>query len=204
VSTGNVCYLYNADNFCSNVGQWAPIAGTVLAAFGSLYLILAREMEALQETGATEDLGDTTAHRVSHEFGPVMSRATNETGIARAATAINRISDKLGTAAHAKFDDSSFKHGQARDFPSTPGEHLKNPKLPYIQEQYNPPRDSRGDVTPEFRPIRSRTGSFTNISVSSGLGISGIEGSPGPSSPGITERRGTVSLEVPSPSFHRP
>lgn len=138
---------------------------------------------------------------MSHDFGPLQSRRTNDTGIGRVATAINTIGDKLGSATHAKLDDSNFKLGEARNFPMIPGEMHRNPNLPHIQELYNPPRDAKGDVTPEFRAQRSRSGSFTNLSVSSGLGISGIEPSPGPSTPIVSARRNT--LEVPLPAFHR-
>jgi hypothetical protein len=172
----------------------------VLAVFGSLYLILARKIEGPQDAGGSE-YGDTLGPMISHEFGPFQSRRTNDTSIGKMATAINSIGDKLGSAAHAKLDDSNFKLGEARNFPIIPGEIHRNPNLPHIQELYNPPRDARGDVSPEFRAQRSRSGSFTNLSVSSGLGISGVEPSPGPSTPVASGRRNT--LEVPSPVFHR-
>lgn len=221
----------------ANIGQWGPIATTVFAALGSLYLLLAGKMDAAEEsdTKSFAQHCNCSHHHPSLERLPTLTvqhgagnspdgrasrsmdvdgndlrpsatndlrlsttRRTTDVGNRRkVASTLTTIGNKLGTAAHDKFDTSEFKRGKARDFPFVPAEMQRNPNWAQIREQYNPPRDYLGNVTPEFRPQRSRPGSFTNVSVSSG----GIGAEASSSSPAPARRRDT--LEVPSPAHHR-
>lgn len=232
-----------ADNLCPVVGQWAPIAGTVLAALGSLYLLLAGKTapEKMDPTASPPTpLGHCNcAH---HPFGDervgslhlhpskspevrnadedqsglgitfsqdsrVMTRRQTDNGTSRrkVAEALTKVGNKLGTAAHNKFDTSEFKRGKARNFPMIPAEMERNPNLPRIREAYDPPRDSRGNATPELRSKRSRTGSFnsaiSDIVIGSPSSPGGTPLVPSMSSPTTAPRRNT--LEVPPHARHR-
>lgn len=123
---------------------------------------------------ATRQATHTTVTDALERYGTVgtttSSAAATDAGNRRkVARALEKIGQKLGTPAPGTFDDSAFKMGDAADFPTVPGEEVRNPELEKIKATYNPPRDSDGNATP-LRRQRSRAGSFAG-SVVSGLGI---------------------------------
>jgi len=61
----------------------------------------------------------------------------------------------------AQIDDSEFKHGAARDFPTIPGEEHRNTSLLKIREQYNDSRDADEKAKYRQRP-KSRSKSFVD------------------------------------------
>jgi hypothetical protein len=90
-------------------------------------------------------------------------------GRRKIAKALNAISDRLGSA---NLDTSAFKRGPALDYPTTPGEEIKNRKLRETQEKYNRARDIERDadgIATSLRRSHSR-GSFASAN-SPGLGI---------------------------------
>ncbi|KAF2750116.1 hypothetical protein M011DRAFT_492413 [Sporormia fimetaria CBS 119925] len=194
----------------ASIGQWAPIAGTALAGFSSVYVVVAGEIEAREKHRAAQALStqivvdgsDEARSGPSDDIRRISTSRRAETGMTRLGDALHATVAQLSDAAHAKLDDSEFKRGPARNFPETPGEIHRNANLSVIRERYNPPRDPHGDVTPEFGPVRSRSPSF--ISVHLGLGISGINGSPGSPPLSTPARRDTLEVpSFPSPAFHR-
>ncbi|ORY12982.1 hypothetical protein BCR34DRAFT_282449 [Clohesyomyces aquaticus] len=183
----------------ASIGQWAPIAGTVLAVLGSGLSLLTTNVEEPLEDPMP---GGSPMYQVPQSPSPSIGlvhtistiRAPETTGNTR--RKINRtltaISTKLGTAAH--HDVGEFKREGARDFPETPGEELRNPKLRQVRKSYNPQRDADGMVTPDLRGPRSRASSF----ISNGSENEHIERRD--TTPEPARRRDT--LEVPSPTFH--
>lgn len=69
------------------------------------------------------------------------------------ARTFERVGHILGTPAPDRFDDSAFTTGPAAEFPTTPAEELRNPRLSVFIEKY--------DGTPFYRQ-RSRAGSFVD------------------------------------------
>lgn len=203
-------------------GQWGPIAGTALAAFGTLYSWLAAEYhgreEDLVKPSDTNDVGDGGAEprpsTVSQDFPAATRTRTNDTNRERVGDVMEHITNHLSIATHRRFGANELDP-VARGFPTTPGEHLLNPNLPRIHEVYDPNTENNGS---EPRLGRSRTSSFSNISTS-GLGINTVEAgpsrshtpsgrrhtvdrspSPNPNSPKVTQRRSTVDGSCSSPT----
>jgi hypothetical protein len=88
---------------------------------------------------------------------------TNDKGYRRrVAVLLTTANNYFGTVSPSRFDDSDFKHGEALNFPVVPGEEHRNPKLRQINEQYNPDRDTAGNVTPIPRGRPSRAASFAS------------------------------------------
>jgi hypothetical protein len=207
----------------ASIGQWAPIAGTILAVLGAFYLLLATDgevwktggplTESRPATSQIEQLENPSTHPIRHSETRLQRERSNDAGNRRrVAKSLNKIGDYLGTAAHDKFDISPFRRGPAIDFPEVPGEEQRNAALPQIREVYNSPRDAEGNVTPSLRAARSS--SFTSFAPS-GLGIessftaasSGAQESPGASfeiDPSHTMQHGPArraTLEVPAPTY---
>jgi hypothetical protein len=90
-------------------------------------------------------------------------------GRRKIAKALNALSDRLGSA---NLDVSAFKRGPALDYPTTPGEEIKNRKLKSTQERYNRARDVERDADGIATPLRRShsRGSFASVN-SQGLGI---------------------------------
>ena len=202
-----------ADKFALFIGQWAPIVGTSLAALGSLYHLLAVDMDAVKKKSmqeASTGLITVSSHSVATPGAPEMRRSiSNESGGTpsermptthplapvqdvgnrrKVAKALTEIHNYLGTAAHDRFDDSAFKRGKALDFPEIPGEEHRNRALPQIREQYNLSRDVEGNVTPEQRSRASFTGSIASgsdveISTMSVVGAASPQSLQSPYSP---------------------
>ncbi|KAF2469363.1 uncharacterized protein BDR25DRAFT_326214 [Lindgomyces ingoldianus] len=185
----------------ASIGQWAPIAGTVLAVAGSAMSLLTTNVEVVNEdeskTRSPMEQGARSPSLISELVPTTSNRPLTEVGntrrkISRTLTAIG---SKLSTAAHD--DVGEFKRNEARNYPETPGEQWKNPQLAQIRQSYNPPRDADGNVTPELRGVRSRASSFHSNAPSS-LDIERIETA---ASPRPAARRDT--LEVPAPTHRR-
>ncbi|KAF2494336.1 hypothetical protein BU16DRAFT_71120 [Lophium mytilinum] len=190
---------YQTEPFAS-IGQWAPIAGTVMAALGSLVLLTVNgEITKKQETQ------DPGTHHCNCSHGhhgqgllrqPTLqlppsedhlpsSRSADSTASdvvkepervdagnrKKVANMLTSVGNYFGTAAHD--DVAEFKRGRAVDFPEIPGEEHRNPALAHIRESYNPRRDAEGNLTPSLRKQNSR-GSFMTMGSGTGLGIEGV------------------------------
>ncbi|KAL4868016.1 hypothetical protein BDV12DRAFT_170471 [Aspergillus spectabilis] len=157
----------------ASIGQWAPIVGAGFAVFGSLYLFLTADdakpdNEACKctchESPETEESTDSdrSSSPPAREPSPVHFHPTrsetsdvgNRRGINRA---LMRFATTISIAAHNRLHDHEFQRGPAQDFPEIPAEAQRNVNLIGIRGQYNPRRDSSGNIT------LSRTGS--NISM---------------------------------------
>ncbi|KAJ4347998.1 uncharacterized protein N0V89_009370 [Didymosphaeria variabile] len=162
----------------ASVGQWGPIAGTIFAALGSLYVLLMTGEEEKPSTPhsdnectchcgnhlqrqptftleqdtddspsqiSLDDNGAPMQLRRSHETFITDSthprRSTDPGGRRRVAEMLQRAGDKLGSAAHNKYDERHYNHSRAREFPEIPGENLRNPELNELQRQYSIRRD---------------------------------------------------------------
>ncbi|KAL4926357.1 uncharacterized protein BDV17DRAFT_156239 [Aspergillus undulatus] len=169
----------------ASIGQWAPLVGAGFAIFGSLYLYLTEEDAkpprkcecSCHENGNSPtnqtmkpssspvvneprmaEMAETTSPEIAH-LRPTRRETTdvgNRRGINRA---LMRLATTISIAAHERLNDYEFKQGPALDFPEIPAEEQRSRMLPRIRDQYNPKRDSDGNVT------LSRTGS--NISMAS-------------------------------------
>ncbi|KAL2862807.1 uncharacterized protein BJX67DRAFT_289615 [Aspergillus lucknowensis] len=200
----------------SSIGQWAPIAGAAFAILGSLYLFLTGDdaspapegcecscHESPQTPGSGGHPKQSSSSRDSEQnlvetTTPVPHTAhvrparqpTTDVGSRRK---INRVLVRLGTtlsiAAHDRLHDYEFKQGPALDFPEIPAEEQRNEALHQIREQYNPKRDSHGNIT------LSRVGSNLSVVSSRGRGRSSSNSHGTPPRPS----RQTSSSRSPSP-----
>jgi hypothetical protein len=160
----------------ASVGQWGPIAGTVLAALGSLYVLAMTAEEdqpgsphhttectcgnqlQRQPTFTLEQDGDCSPSRTSLDdhSAPMQLRRSRETfvtdsthprrsidpaGRRRVAEMLQMAGDKLGSAAHNKYDAKQYNNSKAREFPEIPGEAARNPELNELKRQYSLRRD---------------------------------------------------------------
>jgi hypothetical protein len=109
----------------ANVGQWAPIAGTVLAVLGSLYVLLAQAIEHEREHRRHTDIADDEAGSgITHRIAEVVLDVTY---------CINHPIEK-------RFEESDFQLGDASRWPEIPAESLRN--LSQTRSNYNPYRGS--------------------------------------------------------------
>lgn len=97
-----------------NIGQWSPIAGTILAILGSAYLLLAEAMEEEKH----------------HPNGTGITRST--------ARLFMKAGDGFGNIARKIFDDSEFRRGRATGYPEVPGEAKRNAGLSDTISIYSP------------------------------------------------------------------
>ncbi|KAF2812966.1 uncharacterized protein BDZ99DRAFT_486380 [Mytilinidion resinicola] len=182
------------------IGQWAPIAGTVMAALGSLLLLTVNgdvvKKQKVQESGTHHcncshgHHGEGLLRQPTLQLPPSDDHLPSSRGAdsndsdvvkepervdagnrKKVANMLTSIGNYFGTAAHD--DVSEFKRGRAVDFPEIPGEEHRNPALAQIRESYNPRRDAEGNLTPSLRKQNSR-GSFMTMGSGSGLGIEGV------------------------------
>ncbi|KFY69429.1 hypothetical protein V496_00253 [Pseudogymnoascus sp. VKM F-4515 (FW-2607)] len=165
----------------ASIGQWAPIAGTVLAVLGSLYLLMAggaleerdtssvvsedresshsfsRSTRTMDQLNRTQTFDDARSTRPMDQLNRTQTVSTVDVGnrrtIARAIGMFARVADP----APDRFNYDAFRHGPAAGFPTLPGEDQRNAKLPQIKMQFNKTRDVEGSVV---RP--SRAASFTS------------------------------------------
>ncbi|KAF9731965.1 hypothetical protein PMIN03_000083 [Paraphaeosphaeria minitans] len=160
----------------ASVGQWGPIAGTVLAALGSLYVLamtggeehpntpnnpsecacgnhlqrqptfaLEQDSDGSPSQISLDDHGVPIGIRRSHETFVTDStrprRFTDPGGRRRVAEMLQKAGDKLGSAAHNKYDAKQYNNSRAREFPEIPGEAARNPELTELKKQYSIRRD---------------------------------------------------------------
>ncbi|KAK3998101.1 hypothetical protein QBC44DRAFT_313878 [Cladorrhinum sp. PSN332] len=160
-----------------NVGQWAPIVASGMAAFGSLYMLLAET--SIRESDTTgvylqgqcncshhhhSNPGDTEAglgifpvinsERFSQENQRVQPADAGKR--MKIAKGLYSIALRFNTATHDPFEDWILQNSVANNWPEIPGERNRNPMLPQIEEQYNSPRIPEEDA----RSRRSRGNSF--------------------------------------------
>ena len=123
-----------------------------------------------QTAAAGRSLSDSTTNPLQRAF-----TMQDLGGRRRIARTLLRLSDSLGSATPTYLDDSL--RGPALDYPTLPGEELRNDKLLGIMNRFNPGRDADANATPRMRS-RSRAPSFSG-SMNSGLGIN-LDESPSP------------------------
>ncbi|SMQ48058.1 unnamed protein product [Zymoseptoria tritici ST99CH_3D7] len=97
-----------------NIGQWSPLAGTILGIIGSLYLLLTQAITEEKHAPGGEGLGRRSA------------RGAMEVG------------EWFGNVARKVFDDSEFRRGKAMGYPEVPGERERNPGLGDTISIYSP------------------------------------------------------------------
>lgn len=150
----------------ASIGQWAPIVGAGFAIFGSLYLFLTADdreqgpackctchnvegvkRQSLPATDNESDSGRTTTTPEPAHTHPAR-RETDDIGNRRGINrALIRLATTLSIAAHDRLTDYDFQIGRAQDFPEIPAEAQRNKTLQQIRDQYNPRRDSNGNLT---------------------------------------------------------
>lgn len=150
----------------ASIGQWAPIVGAGFAIFGSLYLFLTADdreqgsackctchnvegvkRQPIPATDNESDSGRTTATPEPAHTYPAR-RETDDIGNRRGINrALIRFATTLSIAAHDRLTDYDFRIGRAQDFPEIPAEPQRNKTLQQIRDQYNPRRDSNGNLT---------------------------------------------------------
>jgi len=178
----------------ASIGQWAPIVGTGLALFGSLYVALASmdadesegsHMDASsrppsncspvgREAAAREDAGGVGDQRMTNELARAQTNTTLD-GTRRAVAGwLTNVAEYVGTPQKKSYDDAGFRRGRAMRFPEIPGEEMRNPDLHQIAEQWTS-RD------PSREPSLRRTSGHT-----------------------ARERSNTAdTLQLPSPTYQR-
>jgi hypothetical protein len=127
-----------------NIGQWSPLAGTVLAILGSVYLLLTEAIAAEKSSPGGKGVGRKSARSAM------------------------RVSEWFGSLARKVFDDSDFRKGQATTYPEVPGERQRNPGLGDTISIYSPSVYAPSVYSPSVR--RESAGSSGD---SDGAGASG-------------------------------
>ena len=187
------------------IGQWAPIVASGLAACGSLYMVLA-ETEA--NTPYLDGQCNCSHHHYNnpeeegHGLGIITLTPTdrgsqeknrNEASDAgkrfQVARMLHRISISFGTAGGDPFDDWTFQHSEAANYPRVPGEETRSRHLHQIEAKFNSPQlgdDSNDDARSRRSRANSFTGSVRGTSASKPRppGLSPRASSPRPSSSG--------------------
>lgn len=253
--------MSNADSL-TVLGQWSPIAGTILAAIGSLYLLWTNESftvpaqstsmnepanrDPLQGQPTFQDLSltrspemmsirtpsphalgriptvnepeseyddDTPAHRHQREQEVAFGRNKVRQWFSSAA-------EKMGNAAHERFDVSDFRDEKAHGFPEIPGEGFRNPALERISTQYSLMREESSRAGSTYAPsVISNSGFDDRDSLPPAAPDSPrpdgspprkpkrqdtleVPKSPNEPNPRSPTRRDT--LEVPAPAVHPP
>lgn len=145
----NACDLLTT--FCA--GQWAPIVGTGLALFGSLYVALAAGDPETPEESPTNGSprprsncsphGQESPRRPTNDLARTETHATLEGTRRTVAGWLNTVADYVGTPQKKSYDDAGFRRGRAMRFPQIPGEQMRNPALHQIDEQWTSRDPSR-------------------------------------------------------------
>lgn len=137
----------------ASIGQWAPIVGTGLALFGSLYVALA-SMDANESEGSHMEASSRPPSNCSPDGREAPRRMTNELVRAQTNTTLdgtrravagwlNTVAEYVGTPQQKSYDDAGFRRGRAMRYPALPGEEMRNPALPQITEQWTSRDPSR-------------------------------------------------------------
>lgn len=188
-SENSLLHIQLLTTFCA--GQWAPIVGTGLALFGSLYVALAaEEPKALENPNHNpEDRSRPPSHcsphdsdsprRLTNDLTRTHTHATLEGTRRTVAGWLTTVAEYVGTPQKKSYDDAGFRRGRAMRFPQIPGEAMRNSNLNQIDEQWTSRDPSRAPS------VRSTTGER---------------------GPGTTRERSntTDTLQLPSPTYTRP
>lgn len=133
---------------CIRIGQWAPIVGTGLALFGSLYIALAApETPEGSETNAMSP-PPSNCSPSGIGAGPRQStgdlqRSQTHTTVATlegtrrtVAGWLTTVAEYVGTPQEKSYDDAGFRRGRAMAYPRLPGEENRNPGLNQITREW--------------------------------------------------------------------
>jgi hypothetical protein len=131
------------------IGQWAPIVGTGLASFGSLYVALAAKDSKNSSTlddqpthGASRapsngsPPGSESPRRMMDDLARTQTHATLEGTRRTVAGWLTTVAEYVGTP-------QKKSYGRAMRFPEIPGEGMRNPDLHQIVEQWTSRDPSR-------------------------------------------------------------
>ncbi|KAM0719432.1 hypothetical protein Q7P37_005337 [Cladosporium fusiforme] len=166
-----------------SIGQWAPIVGTGLALFGSLYVALAAtaNLEDSHTDGPSRSpsnrspRGHESPRRLTNDLTRTQTHATLEGTRRTVAGWLTTVAEYVGTPQKKSYDDDGFRRGRAMGFPAIPGEENRNPDLPRFTAQWTSRDPSREPS------VRSRTSGTTR------------------------DRSNTAdTLQLPSPTHNRP
>jgi len=178
--------MWLANMHCT--GQWAPIVGTGLALFGSLYVALA----APETPEGSETLGSPRPPSTCSPNGTGgpsrspgdLARTQTHTTVATlegtrrtVAGWLTTVAEYVGTPQEKSYDDAGFRRGRAMAYPSLPGEENRNPGLSQLTREW-----TNRDLSRE-PSIRRATSTHT-----------------------VTRERSNTAdtLQLPSPTHHRP
>lgn len=179
------------------LGQWAPIAGTALAVLGSLYVLLDARLDGgkreANPTSPVETMHSTSEPNMGGDPQSNQPHGHEEASRRKVAGFFAAVVDYVSNPAHGRFDDSTFKNGDAADYPWIPGEEQRNPNYGEIKRHSSQVRVVDGRASPTLRGHSSRSGSLSG-SVASGIGLEGS-----------TKYAGGLSSQSPqSPDSRRP
>jgi len=132
-------------------GQWAPIVGTGLALFGSLYVALAAHEtpEHSRTSGSSPSPSNYSPNRMESprrsagDLARVPTHATLEGTRRTVAGWLTTVAEYVGTPQQKSYDDGGFRRGRAAGFPRIPGEENRNVNLTQIAEQWTSRDPSR-------------------------------------------------------------
>jgi len=130
-----------------HIGQWAPIVGTGLALFGSLYVALAapESTEGSETNGVSpprSNCSPTGMGGPRRSTGDLQRSQTHTTvatleGTRRTVGSwLNKAAEYVGTPQEKSYDDGGFRRGRARMYPRLPGEENRNPGLNQITREW--------------------------------------------------------------------
>lgn len=162
------------------LGQWAPVAGTILVVAGSIYVLIAEAMRKERRRKRAE--GDD----IRHDRSSFLERTTG--------TFIRwliGIHDKFD-APRWLFDHAEFEDAQKK-WVETPGEPLRNPNYMQTKQEYEP-KDSGAS-------IRSATPSRRSTSAES---PGGMDRERSPSDPEVAPPARARTLTLPRVEPPRP
>jgi hypothetical protein len=187
-------------------GQWAPLAGTGFALFGSLFVRFTKLLK--QESGKAEgrhecncslckenDSQPETAEYHTHAI-TWLDEALDK-GMVNLIQGGIRIREYISTPALGRLDVDDSNEAEKQDNVVIPGEELRVRGIPETHSTLNFHRDS--DARGRTPSVRPRGSSFTS---SINMADEGAESSPPPMTP--TVRRESTNLEAPRNDFRRP
>ncbi|KAJ5342071.1 hypothetical protein N7541_011195 [Penicillium brevicompactum] len=141
----------------TSIGQWAPVVGTGLAVLGSLYLLLAADMDAEvkgdKQPDCKECAGSGSASTYRRESGSssedqgvghetpvrqptVLTLSDDVGGRRKVARILNWATASMAARAHSQYEKTGFKRDQRSNYPETPGEGWRNARLEAQRAQY--------------------------------------------------------------------
>jgi hypothetical protein len=106
----------------------------------------------------SSDTRPNLSHGQSNKLSRTSTFLSDSANRRKVANLLTTFGNRINDTALNSFDDRDFRNGPATEYPSVPGEILRNPILLQTMESYNPSRDADGNVT----PLR-RSGSFVSF-----------------------------------------